>query len=509
MKMKRFYVNLYILFILVFNFSCKKQTDHPVPQIQSIDLTEARDEKTIHFLKSLESTIPQLLKKNNIPGAIFSVVHKGKPVWYGAFGYADLENKRPMSLDNICRVESISKPVTTWGVMKLVKDGFINLDEPINNYLKNWSFPPSKFDVGKITVRHLLTHSSGLKLGTIGVHYAPDGKNPSLESALSNDAVLFQNPGQSFSYSNVGFNLLELIIQETTGKDFGEYIKEEVLIPLGMMESGFGWEPRFYDKVPNGYDFTNNPIPPYVYPERAAGGLFSTIEDISKFVLAGMPEYSQSGTGILQKDFIYQMYLEEVKVSGFYYLVFPHYGLGHFLEYFPNGENGISHGGQGSGWMTHFHSIPESGDAIIILTNSQRSWPFFADILKIWGEYLDLGKVGMSLISLGNNLIWILLIFLGSGSILLLAFILNDLKSGKRNFNTSSQGLDYFHFFKLFGGSMLILLLIWAIAQPYLIIEAIFPTSSIWLGISIFLFAVYLISSAIFPKKNFYEKAED
>ncbi|WP_158860199.1 serine hydrolase domain-containing protein [Lunatibacter salilacus] len=493
--------HLFILSLSVLFFSsCLKKAEKNSEVFQSQYHLEDGDQKTVDFIKTLETNVPALLKKNRILGAVVAVIHQGQPVWYGAFGYADAENNNPMKLDNICRVESISKSVTTWGVLKLVQEGMIDLDVPVITYLKNWSFPPSKYHTEKITVRHLLAHSSGLKLGTIGMRYLPEGERPSLHSTLTKDAILFQEPGKSFSYSNVGFNLLELLIEEVSGKDFGTYMREVVFNPLGMIDSEFGWSARFESRVPNGYDLENHSIPPYIYPDRAAGGMFATIGDLTTFAVAGMPDFSDSGRKILHEDMILRMYQVQAPISGVYSIAFPSYGLGHFLEDLSNGRRAVSHGGQGSGWMTHFHSIPESGDAIIILTNSQRSWPFFAEILSVWGDFLGVEKVGMSVISFGNSLVWILLFLIGLGSLLFLFLVFYQLKHGRRQLKLRGMGNRWPSIFKFSLGWLLIGGLIWANSQPYLFIEAVFPGPSPWLGGSILLLAFAFISVSILPK---------
>lgn len=494
---------LSLSFVSMLSYSCQKKANSDADHYQARHFPETVHLESVGFIATLESKVPIWLRKNKIPGAVFALIHQGQPVWFGAFGYADVENKIPMHLDNICRVESISKSVTAWGILKLVQDGLIDLDEPVARYLKSWTFPPSKYQTEKLTVRHLLTHSSGLKLGTIGIRYMPESELPSLRSALTQDVILFQEPGQSFFYSNAGFNLLELLVEEVTGKDFGVYMEEEVLNPLGMDNAAFGWDPRFESRVPNGYDLTNHSIPPYVYPERASGGLFATIGDVAAFAIAGMPDFSNSGSEVLEKDMILQMFQEQMPLSGFYSMAFPSYGLGHFLEDLSNGKRAISHGGQGSGWMTHFHSIPESGDAIIILTNSQRSWPFFADILTIWGDFLGVEKVGMSVISLGNTLVWILLFLIGLGSLLSLVLLLFQWKFGIRKLNISRLAKRWPSILSFFLGWLLVGILIWANSQPYLFIEAVFPGPSPWLVRSILLLAIALLSFSILPKKSF------
>ena len=191
------------------------------------------------FTNYLDRHITELMKSYEIPGVNIALIQEGGIIWSKAYGYADLEQGRKMTIDAICRVESISKSVTAWGLMKLVEQGKVKLDDPVQQYIKGWSFPETEFSEEDITIRQLLSHTAGMPLGSIGVHYAPESEKPSLEESLFEEAQLIKEPGSSFLYSNVGFKLLELLIEEVTGREFAEYMEKEVLKPLGMDNSSF------------------------------------------------------------------------------------------------------------------------------------------------------------------------------------------------------------------------------------------------------------------------------
>ena len=97
--------------------------------------------------------------------------------------------------------------------------------------------------------------------------------------------------------------MLELLV-EVTGRDFAEYMEEEVLLPLGMYESSFTWSEELQPEVPVGYDLKGKPISVYIYPEKGSGGLFASVDDIATFVSAGMPDYFHSEQEVLTKESI-------------------------------------------------------------------------------------------------------------------------------------------------------------------------------------------------------------
>ncbi|MEK6481028.1 alpha/beta fold hydrolase [Catalinimonas sp. 4WD22] len=456
------------------------------------------DQLIDHF----EDRIPVLMDRYDIPGTIIALIQKGEITWSNAYGYADLEEGRKMSPTDYCRVESISKSVTAWGVMKLVEQGKIEMDRPVQQYLKSWKFPESEFPEKKITVRQLLSHSAGMPLGTIGVRYSPKDTVPTLKESLTKDAVLIREPGLSFFYSNTGYNLLELLIEEVTGRDFAEYMESEVLHPLGMRHSSFNWSEDFDPPVPFGYDLYGNSIPVYIYPDKAAGGLFATIKDVATFVTAGMTDFSSTGIKVLNTRRINELYTPVVKVPGFYGLAFNSYGFGHFIETLPNGKKAVSHGGQGSGWMTHFYSVPEIGEGIVIFTNSQRSWPFFAHVFQDWAEGRGISSVGMGNIIIATKAVWVLsgLIFLAV--VWQLWQLVLGIVTGKRRFAPLAIKFRLLRLVQFTLSLILSSVLIWAVNQDYLFLTSVFPIASGWFGFSIFLFAMLLLLLVLFPYKK-------
>lgn len=462
-------------------------------------IASPRENSETEFFVQLNKEIPSLMSLYKIPGAIVAVIKNGKVVFTNAYGYANVETGRRMSTSDICRVESISKSVTAWGVMKLVEQGKIDLDTPVVEYLKTWEFPKSNFSTSRITTRHLLNHTSGLPLGTIGVRYAPTEHVPSLKESLTQNALSKCEPGLRFEYSNVGYHLLELLIEEVTGMSFSQYMEQEVLLPLGMKHSSFEWRSSFANSIPNGYDFLGNPIVPYVYPEKASGGLFSTVDDIAKFVCAGMMNSANIGNLLNQKS-ILQLYASSANRLGFYGFAFDSYGFGHLLEDLPNGKLAVAHGGQGTGWMTHFHAIPETGDGIVILTNSQRSWPFFAKVLTRWAQYAGFERVGMSIIYTSEKILWValgLLILLISWLALQVGF---GISQSSRNFASFSKR-EYKNRIVF---TLLLLLIstiyIWAVSQDYIFFTSIYPRIASLLVYVTPALALSLLILVLFPK---------
>ncbi len=447
---------------------------------------------TEEFAAFLDLKVPKLMGRYGIPGVSIALVRDGRIVYTAAYGDADKEAGRKMTADIPMRVQSISKSVTAWAVLKLAEEGKLNLDDPVEKYLGGWNLPASDYPPEGVTIRRLLSHTAGLPLGDVFTLYSPDEAMPSLKESLTHTAILFQMPGKGFSYSNVGYNLLELLIEEVTGRDFAEYMKTEILCPLGMYNSDFEYSENILSSAPLGYSPDGNPVPPYRYPERASGGLISTAEDIARFCIAGMPDFSDQR--VLSRSAIEQLYSAQAESLGIYSAVFDAYGYGYYTERLSDGSLAVSHGGQGTGWMSHFHALPDTGDAIVILANSQRSWPFIASLLHGWARWCGFSPPGMTRILFGECLLWGLVGLIAAISLCLAADIVMNIAEG--NIKVILRQLKVMSPSRILkiGISLSILaVLLWACCQKYIFLTAVFPVSSIWLEVCAAAFSLALL----------------
>ncbi|MFP4432464.1 MAG: serine hydrolase domain-containing protein [Spirochaetaceae bacterium] len=444
------------------------------------------------FADHLHRRVPELMERYEIPGVSVAVVKDGELAWAGAYGYADVAEKRPMTTRSICRAESISKSVTAWGVMKAVEDGLIDPDAPVARYLETVAIPEGRFDTEEITVRRLLSNSAGLPLGTIGpaVEYPPGSRMPTKRAYLADELRIVQTPGEGFLYSNVGYNLLELVIENVTGGGFESYMREEVLEPLGMRNASYAWQEHMWELMPTGYEPDGTPVPPYVYPVDASGGLFADVEDIARFVVA-----STTGSSVTEK-----LHTPVVEVSGLFGFAADAYGLGHFVETLPDGRRAVWHGGQGHGWMTHFHAIPESRDGIVILTNSQRSWPFISSVLSDWAEWTGAGRVKFGLIARVGSVLRGVLVLIVIASLAQIYRLARESRDGRRRLAPLSRRTRWVRALEAVLGSGIIAGLLWALGQPYLFVSSIFPGTAGQAAWALLLGALAMLSSALLPR---------
>lgn len=476
-----------------------------IPFYPSVTLSDAgstQDVSNSKFVTDMDRQIQNLMTEYSVPGVGILIIKQGEIFWKKAYGFADIERKRKLTIDAICRAESISKSVTAWGVMKLAERGLVHLDDPVQKHLGSWTLPESNYDTDGITIRRLLSHSAGIPLGTLGDEYAPMSLKPPLKEYLTKEVQISYKPGSRFEYSNPGFNLLELLIEEVTKRDFNEYMVDEVLKPLGMNSSNFDWDESWSARVPMGYDLNGDPVQPYVYPYSASGGLLSTVGDIARFVMAEMTLDQERQAKVLSIESIHTILSPQVKTSGIFDFVSDGYGFGHFIETLPDGKKAVWSGGQGHGWMTHFHLIPETGDGIVIFTNSQRSWPLIAHILSTWSLRTDHGLVKFSRI---KSLVVVLWVF--TGALFLLAFILGartlyGIATNKRRWSFTLIPSHKTRIIEFLLWLTLTFALLWAVNQEYLFLTSIFPAGIFWLGWGVLLLSLVLLLSITFPTKE-------
>ncbi len=451
------------------------------------------------FSTHLDERVPALMKKYDIPGVSMALIQDGELVWSAAYGYADLAQEREMTVDAVCRAESISKSVTAWGVMRLVEQGVIDLDAPVQGYLHDWQLPETDDDQQAVTIRGLLSNTAGMPPGSIGEEYQPQSEMPTLRENLTQEAHLIHEPGTGFLYSNPGFNLLELLVENVTGRDFAAYMADEILIPLGMQGASYAWRETYQASLPMGYEMDGTPVPPYVYPVKASGGLFASVEDLARFVSAEMAG-SYPDQSVLNQVSIQMLHTPQVEIPGLFGFVADAYGFGHFIETLPDGRKAVWHGGQGHGWMTHFHAVPQSGDGIVILTNSQRSWPFLAEVLTDWSQWSGLGSVKFGIITTATTGLKALIILIGLVSLWQAIRLVQGVRRGKRIFAPLSPVALPWRILRAAAGLGILAALAWSAAQPYLFVSSIFPGTIRWAGSSLLILSVLIILAACFPR---------
>jgi CubicO group peptidase (beta-lactamase class C family) len=221
--------------------------------------------------------VPKLLRQHNVPGVSIAVVRDGTVTWAKGYGQADRDKPTAVTPGMRFQIGSDSKPLTAWGIMKLVGQGSVDLDAPVGRYLKRWQLPKSPFDHTQVTVRRVLSHTAGLSVrGYHGV-FRPGEKLPALVVSLNgysgSDGGLrvVPEPGRRFENSSGGSTPLQLLAEDVSGEPFAAYMRRAILDPLGMRNSGYDWSPELQAAVATPYNDRGAAQAQYQFVEEGIG----------------------------------------------------------------------------------------------------------------------------------------------------------------------------------------------------------------------------------------------
>jgi D-alanyl-D-alanine carboxypeptidase len=311
------------------------------------------------------------MRKQHIPGLSLAVVQGGKVVKSKGYGLANMELNVRATPNTVYQIQSITKSFVACGIMLLVEDGKLKLDDKITNYLSGlpqaWS---------GVTVRQLINHTSGIPSfvqdqggGAAIVAFAQ--KTDSSEQIIRWAAArpLKFAPGEGRKYSSTGYHLLGMIIEKASGKPWGQFLHDRIFAPLGMTSTRVY---SFFDIIPNraaGYNhFGDVPVNGLVFTpaimESAAGGLVSTVEDMAKWEIA-----LEAGT-IVKPSTLAQLAVPiKLKNDSVVQENGRRYGLGWDLQT-NQGHRTMGHGGDHvTGFTANFSRYTDDKLAVIVLTN--------------------------------------------------------------------------------------------------------------------------------------------
>ncbi|HKR10627.1 MAG TPA: serine hydrolase [Pyrinomonadaceae bacterium] len=291
------------------------------------------------------------------------VAENGKVIYKGGFGMANMEWEIPNAPDTKFRLGSITKQFTAMLTLQLVEQGKIKLDAKISEYL-----PDYRKDIGeKVTVHHLLTHTSGIPSYTSQPgFFANVSRNPyrvaDFVKTYASGNLEFE-PGTKFSYNNSGYFLLGAIVERITGKSYEQALKEMIFDPLGMKNTGYDLHDPLLPKRASGYvktanGYTNAPYLDMSIP-YAAGSMYSTVEDL---YLWDQALYTDKLITPQSKELMYKPFLQDYA-----------YGWAIVKSSFKVNDQPvpiITHGGGINGFATTIVRFPKEKNLIVILDNT-------------------------------------------------------------------------------------------------------------------------------------------
>jgi len=331
-------------------------------------------DKLSNELALAESWLAAQRAYDRVPGLSAAIVHDQDLLWSGASGFADLDSQRPASVDTIYGICSISKLFTGVAVMQLRDQGKVQLDDPVSTLLP-WFNLQQGFDGSpEITLRNLLTHTSGLPREADTPYWVgPDFPFPSREQVrelLGGQATIYE-ADRYHQYSNLGLSLVGEIVAEKSGQGYEAYIGEHILDPLGMTDTSTGFptdnrEPRIATGY--GYSGRDGALPPMPrYDARGitpAAGFASTALDLARFaswqfrLLGGKPDEVLQANTLREMQRVQWMDWDWSVARG---LAFGVYRIGN--------RTLTGHGGDCPGFNTRLYLDPLSRYAVVTMAN--------------------------------------------------------------------------------------------------------------------------------------------
>jgi serine beta-lactamase-like protein LACTB len=303
-------------------------------------------------------------KAKNIPSISLAIVDDQRVVLAASVGFADPEAKLAATPNTPYRVGSVSKPFTALLLMIFVELGLIDLDAPVQTYLPE--FQPINKTGKKITLRHMLSHRSGVvREGPVGNYFDPT--QPSLADTVKslNKTELVYEPGSTTQYSNMALATVGYVLEKTQKEEFTQLMQRKLLDPIGMKDSSFRLNDDLRKRLPKapmwtyiGRDF---PAPTWGFGMLPAGNLYSSVNDQAKFLQFLFAGGKADGKQILKRETLESMYKIQFpakdKKSGF--------GLGFFVADI-DGKRVIRHGGAVYGFSTEFAAFPDEKLGVIV-----------------------------------------------------------------------------------------------------------------------------------------------
>lgn len=327
------------------------------------------------------------LAQKELGSAAVAIVQNGRILHEQGFGVANKETGAAVNTgETLYLLSSLSKAVTAWGVMKLVEEKKLDLDEPVLPHLKRWRFPGSEAYGDKVTARQLLSHTAGFDDGYGHSGFLPGEQLQSIEESLelpkdantgqAHAAVIVREPGTVMSYSSAGYAVLQLLIEEITGMSFNDYMQKAILEPMGMTRSTYSLDSIIAQgrehQLASNYGLDLKTHAHRRYTNVAGVSLRSTAHDLAQLVTA-----YYNANPVLTKESIKQFWTPQ---SG----TVSTWGLGHTLYGKSNSESYVcGHGGgafPASG--AELRVNPATGNGIVILASGTQG--LITEVADAW-----------------------------------------------------------------------------------------------------------------------------
>jgi CubicO group peptidase (beta-lactamase class C family) len=331
----------------------------------------------------LEPEIRRAMIEGQIPSVTIALTAGEEIVWSAGFGETNLRTRTPATPQSVYIIASTLKTMVATVVMQLVDEGHFGLDDPVVDHLGDLELPAHD-PANPITLRHLLTHTSGLGGGFSSVPVWADTVPRNMDRFLREGLRVLGPPGEGVRYSNPAFTLMAHMIQVATGEDFQGEVRRRIWEPLGMRSTAFAPTPRMEEVLAVPYrpaegSGSLEPLARTRFAEWPAGGAWGTVEDQARWIMASVNGGRIGDTVLLDPATAELMQTRQLDafagpMAGGWGGDEAGYGLAWWTTV-RGGERHIAHSGSVGGYTAFIHGNPERGLGVALLTNGNRAHP--------------------------------------------------------------------------------------------------------------------------------------
>lgn len=326
----------------------------------------AEAQQTPPRFEAARALIERAIAEDDLPSVTVAVAKDGAVVWAQGFGYADLQRRIPATPETMYSLASISKPMTATALMRLVDAGRIDLDRPANAYLGDALIHSDRWPVDGATVRRVLSHSAGLPLHYEFFYEGETHAPRSTDEGIARYAVLVSPPGSFYQYSNLGYGVLDRILELQYGRSYADVLRTEVIEPLGMSRTRVGTGAGLGDGAAVRYGPDNEPVPYYDFDHRGGSAVYASALDLIRF---GNYHLGLSDAKVLRDEtrlLMHQPVSAGATTDG--------YGLGFSIVADDHGHHRVAHTGGMPGVSTILYLYPDEDVVVAVLTNRSNGW---------------------------------------------------------------------------------------------------------------------------------------
>ncbi len=332
----------------------------------SFNSAHARDDQ----FEQARAYIQKQMAARQVPSVAVAVARDGKIIWEEAFGWANREERIAATPHTMYSLASISKPITATGLMILKERGRIDLDRPINDYLGDAKIKVKLGNPADLTVRRVANHSSGLPLHYQFFYEDEAFRAPTRDETILRYANTVTAPGEKYQYSNLGYGILDYVIERVSGKSYAEFMRTEVFQPLGLTRVSVDAPPGLEKQQAVRYGADGLPIPFYTFDHPGGSAIYASAHDLARFGMFYLKAKLPDQKAILSDQTIDEMHKPTMTTG-------PNagYGVGWATNQYPGNHLCVSHTGGMGGVATSLRLFPAEKIAIVVLTNSSSSAP--------------------------------------------------------------------------------------------------------------------------------------